>query len=89
MTNIENLFVGFVVSLSLAGCGGTSRLSDSEIDRACELAARCTGVGASCTRAVIDARALADRNGCAAEFARTNRCLISDDMCSVSARCQY
>ena len=87
--NSRALLVGLALTTSLASCSSSGRLSDSEIDRACALAARCSGTGVTaCTRATVDARALADNNGCVDIFARTNRCYLSEDTCSVSARCQ-
>lgn len=91
MITTRSVFVGLSFVFAV-GCGSSGRLTDSEIDRACALATDCSGTGVSaCTRATVDARAIADNNGCADIFARTNRCYLSDlssGMCTLSARCQ-
>jgi hypothetical protein len=79
-------FLGIVLSLSLFGC--SSRLTDSEIDRGCDLADRCRGtISTTCTAALTHARAVADANGCASLFAETTRCYLEHNECSGSARC--
>lgn len=81
--------LGLVLTLSLLGCSSGGRLTDSEIDRACALASRCSGTSsATCVRAVLNAREIADENGCASLFAETNRCYLSHNECSASARCE-
>ena len=82
-------FLGLVFTLSLLGCSSGGRLTDSEIDRACALASRCAGTSsATCVRAVLNAREIADANGCASIFAETNRCYLSHNECTATARCE-
>jgi hypothetical protein len=74
-------------ALSTLACS-SPRLGNAEIDRACELVARCAGGSTTtCVTELIDARAIADENGCASQFAAANRCYIRADSCSVTAAC--
>lgn len=86
---LRALLVALVVATSLASCSSSGRLSDSEIDRACALANRCSGTSSAvCVRAVLNAREIADANGCASLFAETNRCYLSHNACTATARCE-
>jgi hypothetical protein len=85
-----SVFAGLVVTSSAAAMGcGPSRLSDTDIERYCELLIGC-GIGVSLSACVTETRAQRDAinmTGCGGQLGAAARCVIRANSCSPTDAC--